>query len=322
MPVCSKCGDDKPEEAFAYQSVATGKRRTCCRQCAAVLRRLHYLRERSTYIENERLRVRRHRELNRALIIEYLHEHPCVDCGESDPVLLEFDHRDPNNKRLEVAHLARKKPWPQVLAEIDKCDVRCVSCHRRRTAHQFGWRRTTLSARSQERPPEKQIGPRCADASHEVRTCRTCKIPQTIAEFAIKNVRTGRRSTQCRTCDRAYAKQHYVKNRSSYMQRTRRNKKEHRDRTALLILDHLRTHPCVDCGETDVVLLEFDHRDRSTKSGNVGDLVGRGTRKELIAELEKCDVRCVRCHRIKTAKEFGWRRLAEDVIIYRYAGVA
>jgi hypothetical protein len=33
------------------------------------------------------------------------------------------------------------KPWRRVLVEIEKCDVRCANCHRKRTAQQFGWRK-------------------------------------------------------------------------------------------------------------------------------------------------------------------------------------
>jgi hypothetical protein len=33
-----------------------------------------------------------------------------------------------------------------VLAEIEKCDVRCVRCHRRKTARQFRWTRDRLRA--------------------------------------------------------------------------------------------------------------------------------------------------------------------------------
>jgi hypothetical protein len=31
------------------------------------------------------------------------------------------------------------KRWARVRAEIEKCDVRCVNCHRRKTARDFGW---------------------------------------------------------------------------------------------------------------------------------------------------------------------------------------
>jgi len=75
-------------------------------------------------------------------IFRYLVEHPCVDCGQSDVLVLEFDHRDPSDKLKHVALLAMTKRWPNVLKEIDKCDVRCVNCHRRRTAQQFGWHKS------------------------------------------------------------------------------------------------------------------------------------------------------------------------------------
>src|SRR5438105_9081688 len=141
MPICCMCHEDRPTTAFAFRNIATGELSDHCRSCQATYRRQHYLRNKPTYVENERLRVRGHRLRNRDLLVDYLRVHPCIDCGETDIVVLDFDHRDPSLKRMEVAKLAARKPWPTVLKEIAKCDVRCASCHRRRTAEQFRWRR-------------------------------------------------------------------------------------------------------------------------------------------------------------------------------------
>jgi hypothetical protein len=69
----------------------------------------------------------------REMIWAYLIAHPCVDCGEADPVVLDFDHvrgeKSENLVRLIAAH-GRKK----ILDEIEKCEVRCANCHRRKTA--------------------------------------------------------------------------------------------------------------------------------------------------------------------------------------------
>jgi hypothetical protein len=78
------------------------------------------------------------RLLNRDKLLEYLLSHPCVDCGESDPIVLEFDHIN-GNKIANVSSIKNTKNWDQVLAEIAKCEVRCANCHRRRTASQFLW---------------------------------------------------------------------------------------------------------------------------------------------------------------------------------------
>jgi hypothetical protein len=63
-----------------------------------------------------------------------------VDCGENDPVVLEFDHRDPEQKVETICGLLRNLADNHtLLTEIAKCDVRCANCHRRKTAKQFGW---------------------------------------------------------------------------------------------------------------------------------------------------------------------------------------
>ena len=69
---------------------------------------------------------------------DYLKKHPCVDCGEKDPVVLEFDHS--KDKLIEVSKLVRNvSSIDKMREEIEKCKIRCANCHRRKTAIQFGW---------------------------------------------------------------------------------------------------------------------------------------------------------------------------------------
>ena len=82
-----------------------------------------------------------------------------------------------------------------------------------------------------------------------------------------------------------------------------------RARLAARMAAYLAARQCVDCGERDIRCLEFDHRDRSTKTKAVALLVRDGVSWDVILEeIEKCDVRCANCHRRKTAAENNsWR---------------
>jgi len=67
---------------------------------------------------------------NKRRVFEYLLDHPWVDCGESDPAVLELDHqRDKSSGVAELLHTHVR--WEVVAAEIEKCEVRCANCHRR-----------------------------------------------------------------------------------------------------------------------------------------------------------------------------------------------
>lgn len=87
--------------------------------------------------QNNKSRIKR-RDDNRKHIIDYFLEHPCLDCGETDPVVLEFDHVV-GKKMSAVCQLVAASSWKKVLSEIAKCVVRCANCHRRKTHNQFGW---------------------------------------------------------------------------------------------------------------------------------------------------------------------------------------
>lgn len=95
--------------------------------------RYHYDGNREKVKQRSKLFNKQARARNKAIVHQYLLSHPCVDCGESDPVVLEFDHvrgtkNDNISKMISTPVSVRK-----LMGEIDKCDVRCANCHRRAT---------------------------------------------------------------------------------------------------------------------------------------------------------------------------------------------
>jgi hypothetical protein len=72
-------------------------------------------------------------------VFQYLQEHPCVDCGESDPLVLQFDHVRGKKTGTIGELIGRTSSWDKIQEEIGKCQVRCANCHARRTAIQQGW---------------------------------------------------------------------------------------------------------------------------------------------------------------------------------------
>lgn len=107
----------------------------------------------------------------------------------------------------------------------------------------------------------------------------------------------------------AHSKKWYEAHKKEHIERVKKYKEKYIDDRCRYVHEYLDTHPCIDCGEDDIVVLEFDHRDRSDKSFTIG-LHRRLVRsmQELIDEIVKCDIRCANCHRRKTAIEGGYRR--------------
>lgn len=136
--VCTKCQQSKSEDDFALRSIASQKRFTHCKECQRRYNDGHYSRTRQKRIASARVTTLQTRQTNQQRLMEYLRLHPCVDCPEDDPVVLDFDHVDPSIKTANVPAMVRwAYSWETILKEIEKCVVRCANCHRRRTATQF-----------------------------------------------------------------------------------------------------------------------------------------------------------------------------------------
>lgn len=70
---------------------------------------------------------------NRNFVQNFLKNNPCTDCPESDPIVLEFDHVRGVKHRNVADMINAGFSLKSIQKEIDKCEVRCANCHRRKT---------------------------------------------------------------------------------------------------------------------------------------------------------------------------------------------
>lgn len=140
------------------------------------------------------------------------------------------------------------------------------------------------------------------------KVCSRCKETKKVGNFNKHPTRKDGLQSNCKACNKAYSKAYYADNREEQRNRLFEINLKARIRNREFILSYLKKHPCAVCGETDPVVLEFDHI-RDSKSLCVSRACHRmwGIPR-LRKEVEKCQVLCANCHKRKTAKEQGWYR--------------
>lgn len=144
MKTCVTCHEVKPLDAFNVRRSARDGRQPRCRDCC----KAWYARNAAGHKVNTARRARKWRAETAKFLTDYFASHPCVDCGEADVRCLEFDHRPGVDKLDDVSKLIRHGySLKRIEAEIEKCDVRCSNCHRRRTAERGGWWRQKVYER-------------------------------------------------------------------------------------------------------------------------------------------------------------------------------
>lgn len=128
--ICTKCGKEKDISEFSW-SIRGVKRLSRCNACHAKERSLYYERHREKELEYKWDRQQRKREEARRYVFDHLRSHPCVDCHESDPMVLTFDHVR-GTKKMDISQMVNQGYSLELIqAEIDKCEVRCGNCHMR-----------------------------------------------------------------------------------------------------------------------------------------------------------------------------------------------
>lgn len=131
--------------------------------------------------------------------------------------------------------------------------------------------------------------------------CTKCNATKPIESFAWKNKAKGKKASCCKECHKVLRDKHYRDNREKSIA----NSKKNREATRKKLWEYLQDKSCVDCGYDNPIALEFDHIDPEAKVASVSVLTGYSWAK-VLEEISKCEIRCANCHRIKTAKQFGW----------------
>lgn len=140
-----------------------------------------------------------------------------------------------------------------------------------------------------------------------MKKCTLCKKEKKLSDFNKNKRKNDGFNNVCRICSNAESKKYYSNNKEKAKKYSLNRFKTVRKETRTLYFNLLKESVCIDCGNNNPLVLEFDHRDRINKYKTIGTLVGNGTSWVMIKkEIAKCDVRCANCHRIRTAKQLGW----------------
>jgi hypothetical protein len=132
-----------------------------------------------------------------------------------------------------------------------------------------------------------------------MKSCSKCLRELPLSEFNKKG--ENKYQPYCRPCDNAKARERYANNRESHVKVIGERNRRYRDEIRAWIRDLKESSPCSDCGIFySWYVMDFDHV-RGEKFGDISNLMVRlVSRKKLQEEIDKCELVCSNCHRIRT----------------------
>jgi hypothetical protein len=132
------CGETKP--LTEYNKKRASGVQPYCRPCQSIYQRDDY--EKNLLPRKDKIYTTRQtrKVAIRKLLADFYAQNPCVDCGETDLLVLEFDHV--TGKEFGINHAIRDTiAIDRIIEELKKGEVRCANCHRRITAENSNsWR--------------------------------------------------------------------------------------------------------------------------------------------------------------------------------------
>jgi hypothetical protein len=131
-----------------------------------------------------------------------------------------------------------------------------------------------------------------------MKLCYKCKKTLPLELFSKNSRRKDGLQTKCKPCTKAYYKNYYntvPKEKARILVKN----KDYREELKRIVQE-LKSVPCMDCKQTyPYFVMDFDHQ--YDKKFQIATAVAQSMPlARILTEIEKCEVVCANCHRIRT----------------------
>lgn len=132
--------------------------------------------------------------------------------------------------------------------------------------------------------------------------CYSCKTIKPFTDFAESQNKKNGKNNMCKECNRKYQKEHYKKNKKTYIDKAKLRRNISKD----IFLEYMKDKKCAICWyNKSIAALDFHHKKDKFKLVSVMVRIWYSWGR-IIKEIEKCDILCSNCHREITSKEHWW----------------
>lgn len=127
MKKCSRCNQEKDLSEFRANKTRKNRLQTWCKVCESEYKKHLYEQDKDKYVA----KAQKQRKDKAEWLRELKQTLNCTRCGDSRWYVLDFHHRDKNEKDFCVQEMIHRNfSKKKILLEISKCDVVCANCHR------------------------------------------------------------------------------------------------------------------------------------------------------------------------------------------------
>lgn len=125
MKCCPKCKIEKNKNEFGKNKIREDGLQRICKLCMKEEHKKSYNKDKEKYYKRIQIQIKKCIEL----VDNFKKKSSCVKCGEKRYWILDFHHKNPNEKKFDVGSLRMTGSTNKIKTEIEKCVLLCKNCH-------------------------------------------------------------------------------------------------------------------------------------------------------------------------------------------------